>query len=222
IPGFRIDRNYAVDGARLDHRVYALTTRWQQPLTGSLRLENVLGVMRDDQISIRSFVNSVNGNRATAAGVALKPRETDVYDDLHLVSEFSAAGKHRLVGGAALTWGRTTAAGTGFDINLQIDPVMVPKFSETPAGDRRSFVDRRTFFGIYVNDEWTPVRFLTVTGGARFDKVSEALYAQAQEVGEPAPSIARDNKSDGQWSAGLAALLPLVEDRGGAVDGFNL
>src|SRR5215831_9275738 len=47
IPGFRIDRNYAVDGARLDHRVYALTTRWQQPLTGSLRLENVLGVTRD-------------------------------------------------------------------------------------------------------------------------------------------------------------------------------
>jgi iron complex outermembrane receptor protein len=222
LPGFRIDRNYAVDGGRLDRRVYALTARWQRPLSSSLSLENVMGVTRDDQISIRSFVNAVEGNEATAAGVALKPRETDVYDDLHLVANFSAAGKHRLVGGAALTWGRTIATGAGFDIDLQIDPVVVPKFSETPAGDHRSFVDRRTFVGLYVNDEWTPVHFLTVTAGARFDRVSEALFAQGQEVGAPAPAISRDERSDGKWSGGLAALVRLVEDHAGALDDFNL
>ena len=222
LPGFRAGRNYEVGGARLDHRVYSLTTRWQQPLSASAVLENVLGVARDNQISIRSFVGEVDGNEATAEGVALKPRETDVYDDLHVTTTFSAAGNHRLVTGAALTWGRTTAQGTGFDIDLQIDPVVVPDFADTPAGDHRSFVDRRTFFGLYINDEWTPVRFLTLTGGARYDRVSEMLFAKGQEVGDPEADVSRDSRSEGSWSGGLSALARLVEDRSGALNDANL
>jgi iron complex outermembrane recepter protein len=222
VPGFRIDRNYEVGGARLDHRVYSLTTKWSQPLSSTLLLENVLGAARDDQISIRTFVNGVDGNEATAEGVALRPHETDVYDDLHLVANFTAAGKHRLVGGAALTWGRTTADGTGFDIDLQIDPVVVPNFADTPTGDNRSFVDRRTFFGLYVNDEWTPISFLTLTAGARYDNVSENLFAQGQEVGAPEPDISRDSRSDGQWSGGLSALVRLVENRPGGLNEVHL
>src|SRR5262249_8550156 len=121
IEGFRVDRNYEVDGARLDHHIYSLTTKVDVPLSAVLHLENVLGVARDAQISIRSFIDGVEDNTATAAGVQLKPRETDVYDDLHLTANFDAAGHHRLVGGAAVTWGKTTAVGTGFDIELQID-----------------------------------------------------------------------------------------------------
>jgi outer membrane receptor protein involved in Fe transport len=218
IPGFRVDRNYAVDGARLDHRVYATTARVTQPLSSALRLENVLSFTRDDQISIRSFISGVDGNQATAAGVALKPLETDIYDDLHVVADFQAAGKHRLVGGAALTWGRTTAEGAGFDIGLQIDPVVVPRFADTPPGDHRSFRDRRTFFGLYVNDEWTPIRFLTVTGGARYDRVSENLFAQGQEVSAPQAAISNDARSEGQWSGGAAALGRIVEDRPGTLN----
>ena len=222
LPSFRIDRNYEVGGARVDHRVYSVTTRWQQPLSASVLLENVLGIARDNQISIRSFVGEVQDNEATAEGVSLKPRETDVSNDLHVTTAFSAAGSHRLVGGAALTWGRTTAKGTGFDIDLRIDPVDVPEFAETPAGDHRSFVDRRTFFGLYVNDEWTPVRFLTLTGGARYDRVSEKLFAQAQEVGDPDVDVSRDSRSEGQWSGGLSALGRLVGDRPGALNEANL
>jgi len=221
IPGFRIDRNYAVDGARLDHRVYALTTHWLQPLNKTWKLENVLGVTRDNQISIRSFINSADGNQATAAGVALEPKETDLYEDLHLVGEFSAVGRHRLVGGLALTWGRTTASGTGFDIDLQIDPVKVPRFSETPAGDHRSFNDRRTFLGFYANDEWTPVEALTFTAGARYDRVSENLTAMQQEVGAPAPDVSADSRSEGQWSGGIAALTRLIGDRPGVANEAN-
>jgi iron complex outermembrane recepter protein len=218
LPGFRIDRNYAVGGARLDHRVYALTARWQQPLSSTLLLENVLGVTRDDQISIRSFVGEVDGNEAEAEGVALRPRETDVYDDLHLVASFEGAGKHRLVGGTALTWGRTTAKGEGFDIELEVDPVEVPDFADTPAGDHRSFVDRRTFLGFYVNDEWTPVRFLTVTGGARYDHVEEKLFAKAQEVGDPEEEISRDERSEGHWSGGISAVARVADNLSGPVN----
>jgi iron complex outermembrane receptor protein len=221
LPGFRADRNYAVGGARLDHRVYSLTAHWQQPLSASLLLENVLGVTRDDQISIRSFVGEVEGNRAAAEGVALRPRETALYDDVHLVANFSGVGKHRLVGGAALTWGRTTAKGTGFDIELQVDPVIVPKFADTAPGDHRSFADRRTFLGLYVNDEWTPVRFLTVTAGGRYDHVEEKLVARGQEVGDPEEDVSSDERSEGHWSGGLSALARLVEDRSGAFNDVN-
>src|SRR5207245_10796761 len=134
------------------------------------------------------------------------PHATAPPNERHLPPNFSAAGVHRLVAGAALTWGRTTAKGTGFDIDLQVDPVEVPTFADTPAGDHRSFVDRRTFFGVYVNGEWTPVRFLTLTGGARYDRVSERLFAMGQEVGAPNADVSRDSRSDGQWSGGLSAL----------------
>ncbi len=219
--GFRIDRNYGVEGGRLDHRVYSLRTHFSKPLSSSLSLENVFGVTRDEQTSIHSFVGAVEGNIATAAGVALKPRETVFYDDLHVTARLDAAGRHRLIGGAAVTWGRTTAAGTGFDFDLQVEPVAVPRFSDTPAGDNRSFVDRRTFVGIYANDEWTPVPFLTLTAGARFDAVSERLFAQRQEVGAAEPGVTRDSRSDGQWSGGVAGLVRLVSDRPGPVNSIH-
>jgi iron complex outermembrane receptor protein len=221
LPGFRIDRNYAVRGARQDHRVTSLATVFQKPLSGALLLENTLSYTRDDQISVTSFIDGVDGNTATATGVAIKPTEKDLYDDLHLSTEFEAAGHHRLVGGAALTWGRTTATGTGFDIDLQIDPVVVPDLADTPAGDHRSFVDRRSFVGFYLNDEWTPVSFLTLTAGARYDRVSEALFAKGREVGAPEADISRDSRSDGQWSGGVSALARVIGDRSGAVNEIN-
>ena len=221
IEGFQVDRNYAVGGARLDHRLYALTTNYVRPLSSAVTLTNTLSVTRDDQISVRSFIDGVDGNAATAAGVALTPKETDFYGDLHLAATFEAAGHHRLVGGAALTWGRTTADGTGFDIDVGLNPVVVPDVNDTPAGDHRSFNDRRTFVGLYVNDEWTPARFLTLTAGARYDHVSESLFAQGQEVGAPAPDVSEDSRSDGKWSGGVSALARLVSDRKGAVNEIN-
>jgi iron complex outermembrane recepter protein len=218
IPGFKIDRNYEVDGARLDHRIYSLMTHFTQPLSSSTVLENVLSATRDDQISIRTFIDGVDENTATAAGVALRPQETDFYDDLHISTAFEAAGHHRVVGGAALTWGRTRATGTGFDIDFQIDPVVVPSFADTPVGDHRSFVDRRTFVGVYVNDEWTPIRAFTLTAGARYDRVSESLFASGQEVTDPEPTISRDHRSDGQWSGGVSGLFRLVSGRKGVLN----
>ena len=224
IPGFRIDRNYAVGGARLDHRLYSLTTDFEKPLSGVFSLQNTLSWTNDDQISVRSFVDSgsVADNRVDSSGVALKPTEKDLYDDLHVVGNFEAAGHHRLVAGAALTWGRTTAAGEGFDFSLQLDPIVVPNLSDIPAGDHRSFVDRRTFFGVYVNEEWTPVQPLTITAGARFDRVSESLFARGQEVTAPAADVSRDSRSDGQWSGGISALVRLIGDRPGAMNELNV
>jgi iron complex outermembrane receptor protein len=222
IPGFQIDRNYEPVGARLDHRVYAVTDLLTIPLSQSTWIENTLGFTRDNQISVRSFINEVDGNDATAEGVSLKPQETDVYDDLHIVTNFEAAGHHRLVGGASVTWGRTTAAGFGFDIDIQIDPVIVPNMQDVPHGDNRAFNDRRTFVGFYANDEWTPVPFLTISGGLRLDTTSETLHAVQQEVGDDEVDVADDHRSDTQLSGGGSILARLVMDRPGLLNETNL
>ena len=222
IPGFAIDRNYEVIGARLDHRLYNATASASFPLAHASSLETVLGFTRDNKISVQSFVGEVDGSTASASGLNLKPEETDVYADVHLTHRFEAAGQHRLVTGAAVTWGRTTAAGHGFDFQFQIDPVVVPNLSDIPPGDDRSFEDRRTFGGFYANDEWTPVPFLTITGGARFDLTSESLVARIHELSQPDTEVTSDSKSFNQWSGGGSVLGRLVGDRPGVLNEANL
>ncbi|MFI5119906.1 MAG: TonB-dependent receptor [Thermoanaerobaculia bacterium] len=209
VSGFEIDRNYAVGGARMDHRVYSLSSTLSQRLSGNVKIEDTLGLARDEQIAVRSFLNGVQGNTATADGTSLRPIETTAFDDLRLVATL---GAHRLVAGAALTWGRTTVSGTGFDLALTTGPnPIVPSVDDLPVGDNRSAEDRRTFLGFYANDEWTPWKFLTLTFGARYDRTSESLSAVGQEVGAPAPDVASDSRTDGAWSGGVAALVRIVD-----------
>ncbi len=209
VPGFEIDRNYAVGGARMDHRVYALSSTISQRLSEGVKIDNTLGLARDEQIAVRSFINGIDGNTATADGTSLRPIETSVFDDLRLVV---TSASNRLVAGAALTWGRTTVSGTGFDLTLTTGPnPVIPSVDDLPIGDNRSAEDRRTFLGFYANDEWTPWSFLTLTLGARYDRTSESLSAVGQEVGAPAPDVASDSRTDGKWSGGVAALFRIVD-----------
>jgi iron complex outermembrane recepter protein len=222
IPGFDPTRNYAIQGARHDHRVYGLSSEFSTPLTSSLKLQNTFGLTRDDQISIVSFPSAFADTTATASGTALKPVETTLFDDVRLAADFTAAGRHQLVAGAAITWGRTTATGIGFDFDFQVTPgPVVPSLDQITVGDNRSFSDRRTFLGLYLNDAWTPVSWLTVTAGARFDSTSESLRVQQQEVGTPAPDIAEDSRTDGAFSGGVSALFRIVEKTTGPLDALS-
>jgi outer membrane receptor protein involved in Fe transport len=193
----------------MDHRVYALSSTISQRLSEGVKIDNTLGLARDEQIAVRSFINGIDGNTATADGTSLRPIETSVFDDLRLVV---TSASNRLVAGAALTWGRTTVSGTGFDLTLTTGPnPVIPSVDDLPIGDNRSAEDRRTFLGFYANDEWTPWSFLTLTLGARYDRTSESLSAVGQEVGAPAPDVASDSRTDGKWSGGVAALFRIVD-----------
>jgi outer membrane receptor protein involved in Fe transport len=88
---------------------------------------------------------------------------------------------------------------------------VVPTLDEVPVGDHRSAEDRRTFWGFYANDEWTPLHALTLTFGARYDRTSESLDATVAEVGAPAPDVASDSRTEGAWSGGVSALIRLVD-----------
>ncbi len=223
VPNFFIDRNYAVGGARLDHHVVSLTSSLTLPISSSLEFQNTLGYASDSQTIIRSFITGVDGLEATAEGSALKPNETYVYDDAHLVKEFEAGGKHRLLAGVSLTWGHSSGSGIGFDIDVLLTPVpVVPNIDDVAVGDNRSFDDHRTFVGIYANDEWTPVRWLTMTGGLRLDITSETLHAQQQEVGEPNVDVADDSRDETHVSGGVSALARLLPAPAGPLTALNL
>jgi outer membrane receptor protein involved in Fe transport len=222
MPNFYIGRNYAIQGSRLDHHVVSLTSNLKIPISASLQFQNTFGYSSDSQTINRSFINRVDGLIATGDGSALKPIETTIFDDAHLVKEFQAAGKHRLLGGVSLTWGRSSGAGIGFDYDVVLlpDPI-VPSLSDVPVGDHRSFNDQRTFVGLYANDEWTPVRWLTISGGLRFDITSETLHAQAQVVGDPDIDVADDSRNENQFSGGLSAMAQLLPAPAGPLTAVN-
>lgn len=223
LPNFVAQRNYAIRGSRLDHHVVSLMSNLSVPISAGLEFQNTLGLARDAQTAARSFINAVDGLQAQGDGSYLKPVESTLYDDARVVYEFQAAGRHRLVGGAAVTWGRTTAEGFGFDFGVLLlpDPV-VPPIDEVPVGDHRSLSDRRTFVGVYANDEWTPVRWLSLSAGLRYDRASEALHVRQQEVGNPQPDRADNARTDGKITGGGSALFRVLESPAGPLSAVNV
>ncbi|MDL2716670.1 MAG: TonB-dependent receptor [Acidobacteriota bacterium] len=224
VAGFEIDRNYAIRGGRLDHRVYSLASTVSQPLSATVRVENTLGLTRDEQISVRSFIASAEAAGATATGTALTPLETTVFNDARVVADLSAGGRHRFVTGIAYTAGKTKLEGTSFGFSLLTGSrPLVPTLEQVPVGDHRSAADSRTFWGFYVNDEWTPFHALTLTLGTRYDRTSESLDATIAAVGAPTPGVASDSRTDGKWSGGASALVRIVDRPKAAVlDALNL
>lgn len=223
LPGFERTRNYAVKGAIVQHDVVSLSHRVSKPLLPQVRFENTINYTNDTQNSIRSFfADFPDPDTVGSAGVQLKPVERTFFDDARFVTTIDLAGRHEWVTGAAITWGRTTAKGTGFDFDQSLsDPSSIPYWWEVPVGDHRSFEDRRTFFGVYAHDEWTPHAQLTLSGGGRWDHVNEKLHAFGQEEGFD-PETADDARTDQAWSGDLAALLRALPVGGrGALSALN-
>jgi outer membrane receptor protein involved in Fe transport len=223
LPGFVTDANYAVRGAHQEHQVLSAVSHFGVAVAKGHRFENTLSFTRDDQTSIRSFPDAVSGDTVTSAGVKLEPRETSIYEDARWLSDFRLAGDHQLVGGAAVTYGRTTASGIGFDFDQRLsDRSSIPDLSTIPVGDNRSFEDKRTFIGVYAHDEWTPAMRFTLSGGGRYDNASEKLHAFGQEVGDPVAAISDDSKTTGAWSGDIAALVRLAPAGAKALEALNV
>lgn len=213
VPGFRIDRNYAVGGAEIRHEVVAATSRLTWPVGARHRFENTLGVTHDAQDFLRSFpgeLDPVLGDSLESEGLELEPKETAVYEDARFVASLRGAGEHELVGGAALTWGETKGEGREFQFDQRLsDYAGIPNADQIPSAGDRQFEDRRTFFGAYVHDAWTPAPRLTIAGGGRVDAVSEELETEADLPGGPVPL--RDNRKDTGFSGDVSTLVRLLK-----------
>ena len=133
------------------------------------------------------------------------------------MTNFQAAGSHRLIGGAAITTGQIKSTGSTFDFDFQIDPVIVPNLTDIPATGFQTVKDDRTFVGLYVNDQWTPVPFLTISGGARYDLTSETQNVVSTDEG-----ASQATKHADQWSGGGSILGRVLTNQGGLINDLNV
>ena len=221
LPGFVIDRNYAVGGAEVKHQVFSGTARLSWPLSTANRLENTLGLTRDEQNYLRSFPGEIAGDTLNSEALELEPKETSVYEDLRLVSRFQASGAHELVTGAAITWGETKGEGREFDFDQVLSAYPdIPDAGTITDGEDREFEDRRTFFGAYLHDAWTPTWRLTLEGGGRFDTASEELETEADLPSGPVP--VNDEREDSDFSGDISALYRLAPQSSTKLQAANL
>jgi outer membrane receptor protein involved in Fe transport len=231
VPGFVIDGNYAVEGAQVEHHLFGINSYYNRQLNSNLGFTNTLGFAHDNQDFLRSFIQAVFEEdgfvAAESEGVLLDPTETTFFDEGRFTTSFNAGGSHHLVTGAAITWGKTKASGHGFDFDLEVSPVVeVPGLDEIPFGDNRAFDDERTFFGIYLRDEWYPHPRVEIAGGIRMDHTSENLEAEFEELGEGGgegiEGATTDSRSDTKLSGDGAVLFHLISNSSNLANQVNL
>ncbi len=226
-PNFDVGGNAAVGGARVDHHIWSANSQLSWPV-GAQRIENTFGFTRDNQFTIKSFPqpDAAAGDTVPSAGILLRPEQNTAFDDLRLVSRFALGGNHEAVLGGAITYGKVTADGEGFDFEqIARDPSSIPHIGSLPAGDLRSFNDERTFLGGYAHDSWTPEKVpqLTISGGGRFDQAHEKLHAQAQEQDGVSPlEVADDERTDQAWSGDLGGVVRLLPRPTSGIEALNL
>lgn len=222
VPGFVIDRNYAVGGAEVGHEVLAGTARLSWPIGERHRLENTLGLTTDAQDYLRSFPGEIAGDTLESEALELEPKEASLYEDLRLVWNLDAGGPHELVTGAAVTWGETKGEGREFDFDQLLSAYpAIPDAEDIPSAEDRGFEDQRTFLGLYAHDSWTPTRRLTLSGGARLDAVREELETEADLPSGPVPVA--DEREDTAVSGDVGALVRLLPEGGsGTLQALNL
>src|SRR5262249_37055655 len=144
-----------------------------------------------------------------AEGAAIKPKESTLFEDLRAVTKLEAGGRHELVTGASLTWGQTKADGHGFDFQQDLnDPAAIPSAHDQPDGDNRSVDDKRTYLGFYAHAEWSPPRFVTISGGGRFDQANEDLKTSFEELSVPSPVVkSSDSQNVNDWSGDIGGMI---------------
>jgi iron complex outermembrane recepter protein len=213
VPGFVIDRNYAVGGAEVKHQVFGGSSRLTWPVGSRHRIENTLSYTKDSQEYLRSFPGELTGDVLNSEALELEPEETSLYEDVRLVASLNAGGTHELVTGAAVTWGETKGEGREFDFDQSLSAYpAIPDAADITEGEDREFEDQRTFLGFYAHDAWTPNPRFTIEGGGRFDAVSEELETEADLPGGPVP--VKDEREDTDFSGDLSLLVRLLPEGG--------
>ncbi|HKQ56881.1 MAG TPA: TonB-dependent receptor [Candidatus Eisenbacteria bacterium] len=222
VPGFVIDRNYAVRDAEVRHQVFGGTSRFTRPIGETRRLENTLSFTHDEQRFVRSFPGTVTGDTLASTGLSLAPEENSLFEDLRMITRFEGSGSHELVTGAALTFGETKGKGSEFTFKQALSAYPeVPTFAQVTVLDDHDFEDRRVFFGAYVHDAWTPTARLRIEGGGRFDLTSEELETEVDTSGVPLK--VKDNQESSDVSGDLSAVVSLLPPAGrGALQTANL
>jgi len=194
--------NLALRGSEIATRDVGFTTRYDHPLSSSLTLTNDFGYTHRNRHLARTFVDATDGDALTGAGTDFRPRHDDVFEDLRL--EWSPS-QHRLVVGTSIAYGSLNSNGRRFDVAYDLGGP-IPAINDIPGGTGIRLSDRRTFAGIYAEDEWTPNRRITATGGLRYD-----LDKEHRRFDDTDGNSSRDSRNDGALSGRGAVVVRLLE-----------
>jgi outer membrane receptor protein involved in Fe transport len=209
--GFR--SNLALRGTEIASRDFGFTTRYDHPLAAAMTLTNVLGYTHRNRRLARSFVDTVDGTDAEGAGTDFRPQHNDVFEDLRV--EWTPP-QHQMVVGTSVAYGTLHSNGRRFDLAYDLgEPV--PSIGDFPGGTGIRLSDRRTFAGIYAEDEWTPTRRITATGGIRYDRdVEHRSYADTDG------NVSSQSRNDGAVSGRAGVVFRLLTQPAGGIEDANL
>jgi iron complex outermembrane receptor protein len=199
--GVDFHSNLALRGAEIASRDFGLTTRYDRPLSPSMKVTNDFGYTHRNRHLARSFVDTVEGDSFQGAGTDFRPRHDDVFEDLRLDW---APPQHHLVAGASVAYGSLNSNGQRFDLAYDRGGP-IPSVHDISDGTGIRLSDRRTFAGIYAEDEWTPIRRITATGGVRYDRDSEH-----RSFDDTTGNSSRQSRQDGAFSGRAAVVVRLL------------
>jgi iron complex outermembrane recepter protein len=210
--GVDFHSNLALRGSEIATRDFGFTTRYDHPLSSSLTLTNDFGYTHRNRHLARTFVDTADGDSLSGAGTDFRPRHNDVFEDLRL--EWSPA-QHRLVVGTSIAYGSLDSSGRRFDVAYDLGGP-VPSISDIPGGTGIRLSDRRTFAGLYAEDEWTPTRRITATGGLRYD-----LDKEHRSFDDTDGNSSRQSRNDGALSGRAAVVVRLLEQPSASLQDAN-
>ncbi|HXH38912.1 MAG TPA: TonB-dependent receptor [Thermoanaerobaculia bacterium] len=193
-------------------RNFGFTTRYDHPLSSSVTLTNDFGYTHRNRHLARTFIDAADGSALEGAGTDFRPRHDDVFEDLRL--EW-APSQHRLIVGTSVAYGSLSSNGRRFDVAYDLGGP-IPSISDFPAGTGIRVSDRRTFTGIYAEDEWTPNRRITATGGLRYDRDDEH-----RSFDDTDGNSSRQSRHDGALSGRAAVVVRLLEQPSASLQDAN-
>jgi iron complex outermembrane receptor protein len=208
--GFR--SNLALRGSAIASDDFGLTTRYDHPISSSLTLSNDFGYTSRRRHLARTFVDTVEDGTAEGAGTDFRPRHNDLFEDLRLLW---APQQHQLVVGASVAYGTLRSDGRRFDLSFNLD-APIPSIDDVPQQTGIRLRDRRSFAGIYAEDEWTPTRRVTATLGARYDRDIEHRSFDDSEG-----NSSRQSRNDGALSGRAAVVVRLLDGQSALLQDAN-
>jgi iron complex outermembrane recepter protein len=211
--GIDFHSNVALRGTEIASRDFGFTSRYDHPLSSSMKLINDFGYTHRNRHLAQSFVDTVDGDSFQGAGTDFRPRHNDVFEDLRL--EW-APPQHHMVVGASLAYGSLSSNGRRFDLAYDRSGP-VPSIMDITDGTGIRLSNRRTFAGIYAEDEWTPIRRITATGGVRYDRANEH-----RSFDDTTGNSSRQSRQDGALSGRAAVVVRLLEQPSASFQDANL
>jgi outer membrane receptor protein involved in Fe transport len=199
--GVGFNSNLALRGAEIATRDYGFTARYDHPISSTLKLTNDLGYTHRNRHLARTFIDAADGTALEGAGTDFRPRHNDLFEDLRL--EWTPPQHHMIIG-TSIAYGTLDSNGRRFDLGYDLGGP-IPSISDITDGTGIRLSDKRTFAGLYAEDEWTPLPRMTATGGLRYDRdVEHRTYDDTDG------NSSRQSRHDGAFSGRAAIVARLL------------